>query len=158
MSAKQILPLSPDAKVLSSGWPYERLPFLDEEDPKEGMTRRKKGGCMDSFGGDIALLLVFSVIVYGYKLFLDYIQTRPHFYHTDMNVYKAANAFARGAPMEEVKALLENGSHINVEEVESILTMALSQRADSGWKYQTFIRSVNMVLGGNVYDERHRDQ
>lgn len=113
---------------------------------------------MDSFWGNIALLLVFSVIVYGYKMILDYRQSRRHFYHTDMNVYMAADAFARGASIEEVKAKLENCSHINVEEIESILTMALSQRADSGWKYQTFIRSVNMVLGGNVYDERQRDQ
>jgi len=104
----------------------------------------------------IGFLAICFVIVYGYQKILEYYDVNRSAFPEDERVYQAAEAFARGAPPDEVRAILDSCLALDAGDSEEILARALPHRADRDGGYKAFIRSANRVLGGDIYSERRR--
>lgn len=109
---------------------------------------------MNSFLENFGFFAIFFSIVYGYKKIQDYYYLKRLGLHENERVYLAAGEFARGAPAGEVKLILENCSEFDEEDIKRILSRAISHRLDKDGGYRAFIRSVNNVVGDELYDER----
>jgi hypothetical protein len=57
---------------------------------------------MDSFLGNVGLLAICFVIIYGYKKILDYNYLKQLGFHEDEEVYKATDEFVRGVPSDDI--------------------------------------------------------
>ncbi len=75
-------------------------------------------------------------------------------YYEEEKVYRAAEKFVEGAPPDEVKAILGECYSINKTDIEKIMSMAIHSRTDKARGYRIFIRSVNQVLGEDIYNEK----
>lgn len=109
---------------------------------------------MDSFLANVGLLAIAFVIIYGYKKIQDYYYFKHLSFYENEKVYKAANEFVHGASSDDVKAILASCSDFDEEDAEEILSRALPRRTDKDGGYRAFIRSVNKVLGEDVYSEQ----
>ena len=109
---------------------------------------------MNSFLENFGLFAIFFLIVYGYKKIQDYYYLKRLDLHENERVYLAADEFARGAPPDKIKVILENCFEFDKEDVEKILSRAISHRADKDGGCRVFIRSVNKVAGDDIYEER----
>ncbi|MDF2926617.1 MAG: hypothetical protein K0R57_5531 [Paenibacillaceae bacterium] len=72
-------------------------------------------------------------------------------YYEDAGVYKAAEAFARGAPAETVEAMLDQSYEFDRRRIGQTLTLALPYRNSVDGGYRAFIQAVNQVLEEEVY-------
>lgn len=106
---------------------------------------------MGSFTQNVGILSIILVITHGYRKFLLYQRVKRLGFFEDEKVYKAADAFAHGAPSDDVKAILVSCVDFNKEAAEKILSRSIPHRADKDGGYRAFIKSVNKVLGANVY-------
>jgi hypothetical protein len=111
---------------------------------------------MDQLLKNIGLFAIFFAIVYGYKKMQEYYHMRQSGSYADENVYKAAEAFARGAPVKEVEDMLKGCFEFDQERAERVLSGAAQGGLNKDGGYRAFIRSVNNVLGEKAYDERRK--
>ncbi len=109
---------------------------------------------MGSFLASIGLLAIALVIIYGYKKIQDYYCYKHSGFYEDEKIYEAADKFVHGASSDDVKAILASCFDFDEEDAEEILSLALPHRTDRDGSYRVFIRSVNKVLGKDVYSEQ----
>lgn len=109
---------------------------------------------MHGFLEGTGLLAIFFAVVYGYKKILEYYELKRMGLHENKKVYQAANEFARGAEIGNVKAILDSCFEFEERDVEKILSRAIPHRVDRDGGYRAFIRFVNKVVGDELYDER----
>ena len=109
---------------------------------------------MDGFLVNVGILAIAFVIVYIYKKVLEWHELKYSGFYEDEKVYKAADKFVEGAPADEVKAILGECYSINKTDIEKIMSMAIHGRTDKDGGYRIFIRSVNQVLGEDIYNEK----
>ena len=109
---------------------------------------------MDSFLANVGLLAIAFVIIYGYKKIQDYYYFNHSCFYENEKVYMAADKFAHGASSNDVKAILSSCFDFTEEDAEEILLQSASHRTDKDGGYRAFIRSVNEVLGEDVYNEK----
>lgn len=109
---------------------------------------------MDSFLENVGMLAMAFVIIYGYKKIHEYYYFKQSSYYEDEKVYKAAEAFVQGAPSDDVKVILAGCFDFDEKDAEEILSRSISYRTDKDGGYRAFIRTVNKVLGEDVYSER----
>lgn len=116
----------------------------------------RKGGCfMHGFLENVGLLAIFFAVTYGYKKILEYNDSRRIGLPENKKVYQAANEFVRGAETGNVKAILDECFEFEEEDIKKILSRAIPHRTDQDGGYRAFIRSVNKVVGDDLYDERY---
>lgn len=72
-------------------------------------------------------------------------------FYEDCGIYKAARAFEREEPAEEVKRLLSLSYQLNAGQIDQVLNLAMSAGNGQKGRYEAFIRSINQVLGKEVY-------
>lgn len=109
---------------------------------------------MDSFLENVGILAIAFVIIYGYKKIQEYYYLKWLSFHEDEKVYKAADEFVHGAPSDDVKVILASCFDLDEKGAEEILSRSIPHRTDKDGGYRAFIRSVNKVLGEDVYSER----
>jgi len=109
---------------------------------------------MDSFLENVGLLAICFIIIYGYKKAVEYYSLKRLSFHEDEKVYKAADEFVHGAPSDDVKVILASCFDFNEKDAEEILSRSIPHRTDKDGGYRAFIRTVNKVLGEDVYSER----
>ena len=109
---------------------------------------------MNIFLMNVGFFAVCVVIVIAYKKILSFYYQKRLEFLKDNNVYKAAEKFADGASVIEVKRILVSCFDLNEKNVEEILSQSLSHRTDKDGGYRYFIRSVNKVLGEDIYSEK----
>lgn len=107
---------------------------------------------MDSFLTDFGFFAICFLVVYLYKKILEYHDLKRLRLHEDEKIYKAAEEFAHKASSDDVKKILSNC--FTEKNAEKILSQAFPHRTDKDGGYRAFIRSVNKVLGENVYSEQ----
>ncbi|MDY8047481.1 hypothetical protein [Paenibacillus polymyxa] len=64
---------------------------------------------------------------------------------------KAAQKFALGTPVDEIREILTNSYELDENQVEETMLLALPHRNDTDGRYLAFIKAVNRVLGQEVY-------
>jgi hypothetical protein len=109
---------------------------------------------MDSFLANVGLLTIAFVIIYGYKKIQEYYYFKHSGFYENEKIYKAADEFVHGASSDDVKAILASCFDFDEEDAEEILSRALPHRTDKDRGYRAFIKSVNKVLGEDVYSEQ----
>ena len=109
---------------------------------------------MDSFLGNVGLMAICFLITYCYKKVLEHYELKRSSFYEDEKVYKAAGEFAHGASINDIKAILANCA-FDKEDVRKILSRSASHRNDRDGGYRGFIRSVNKVLGEDIYSEQY---
>ncbi|MCR6547143.1 hypothetical protein NVS47_16775 [Dehalobacterium formicoaceticum] len=111
---------------------------------------------MESFLANIGILAIAFVIIYIYQKMLEWHDSKQSSFYEDKKVYQAADEFAHGASSNEVKALLTACYALDEGDMEKIMSMSMPHKADKDGGYRSFIRSVNHVLGEDIYDEKRR--
>lgn len=111
---------------------------------------------MDTFLKNFGLFAIFFLIAYGYKKIQDNHELKRMGLHEDEKVYMAADEFVCGAPSDEVKGILDSCFEFDGQDADVILARAIPHRADKDGGYRAFIRSVNKVVGDELYDEKRR--
>lgn len=109
---------------------------------------------MNTFLENVGLIAICFLIMYGIKKIMEYYDYKHSVYYASEKVYKAANKFASGAPSDDVKSLLESCIDFDDEDAEKILSCSFPHRNDKDGGYCVFIKSVNKVLGEDVYSEQ----
>jgi hypothetical protein len=109
---------------------------------------------MDGFLITAGLISIALTVLYLLKRMVEYADMRlweQRICYENYDIYKAAQRFALGSSLEEVKELLVNSYELDKEQIEQAIALALPYRDDSDGGYQAFTRAVNRVLGENVY-------
>jgi len=109
---------------------------------------------MNVFLMNVGFFAICFAIVIAYKKILDFYDQKRLGFLEDNNVYIAAQEFADGASFVELKNILEKCFDFNEKNVEDILLQSLPHRIDKDGGYRFFIRSVNKVLGEDIYNEK----
>jgi hypothetical protein len=109
---------------------------------------------MDSFFENVGMLAIAFIIIYGYKKILEYYDFKYSGFYENEKVYKAADEFVQGAASDDVKALLAGCFDFDDEDADEIISCSLPHKTDKDGGYREFIKSVNRVLGVDVYDEQ----
>lgn len=110
---------------------------------------------MGSFLANVGVLAVAFVIIYAYKKVQEYQYFKHLSFYENEKVYKAANEFVHGASSDNVKAILASCPDFDKEDAEKILSRSIPHRTDKDGGYRVFIRTVNKVLGEDIYNERY---
>lgn len=113
---------------------------------------------MNSYSRYFVIWAIFLVIGIVYKRYLEFNDDKSRMLRKDNNVYKAAERFAAGASLNEVKNILINCFDLSEENAEDILTRSSPHKTDKDGGYRFFIRSVNKEVGENVYEEKYHIQ
>jgi|GEM_PF-2334201 len=111
---------------------------------------------MGDFFYDVGMITICFVTALGCKKLAEYFHNKRRGLYESKKVYRAADKFSEGVPSEDVQALLKNCLEFDGEDAETVLSLSLPHRKDKDGGYRAFIRSVNRVLGENVYSERPR--
>ncbi|MPM59331.1 hypothetical protein SDC9_106171 [bioreactor metagenome] len=109
---------------------------------------------MDSFLENVGILAIAFLIIYIYKKILEWHDYRHSGFYADEKVYKAADEFVHGASSDDVKTLLADCFDFDEGDAKKIMSLSTPHRTDKDGGYKAFIRSVNKVLGDEVYDEK----
>lgn len=110
---------------------------------------------MEGFLANVGMLAITFLVVYIYKKMLEWYDDTHSGAYADQRIYKAADEFSHGAPTENIIAILNSCIELNADDAKEILSLADPYKTDKDRGYKAFIRSVNMVLGEEVYDEKH---
>jgi len=103
----------------------------------------------------LGMISLVAAVLYCLKKFYDYRDLRmmdTTGYCEDCDIYKAARAFAKGAPVDVIKERLSRSYEFDSMRVEQTLALALPHRNDSDGGYQAFLKAVNQVIGEEVYN------
>ncbi|EPR10564.1 hypothetical protein [Ruminiclostridium papyrosolvens] len=111
---------------------------------------------MESFLANVGLISIVIVIIFGYKKIRDYYYFNHSGFYENEKVYKAAEEFVYGASSSDVKAILKGCFDLSEEDAEEILSRSASHKNDKDRGYSAFIKSVNKLLGEEVYSEKCR--
>jgi len=109
---------------------------------------------MDSFLANVGLLAIAFAVIYIYKKVLEWYDYKHSGFYADKKVYKAADEFVHGASSDDVKVILAGCFDFDEGDAEKILSLSIPHRTDKDGGYRVFIRSVNKVLGEDIYDEK----
>jgi hypothetical protein len=112
---------------------------------------------MDSFLENVGILAIAFVIIYAYKKVQEYYKFKYLDIYEDKKIYMAADAFSHGAASEDVISLLTSCFEFEKEDADEILKRSLPHRTDKDGGYREFIKSVNKVLGIDVYSQQYRN-
>ncbi|KYG97126.1 hypothetical protein ABEW24_24480 [Paenibacillus jamilae] len=100
------------------------------------------------------LISIVLPVLHFVKKIYDFIDlqkvTRKDIYE-NYDVYKAAQKFALGTTVDEIREILTNSYELDENQVEETVLLALSHRNDTDGGYLVFIKAVNRVLGQEVY-------
>ena len=107
---------------------------------------------------NIGFIAVILAIIYVYKRIAEIHSYKDSDFYESKKVYKAASEFANGASSDEVKNILTNSVEFDEEDADNVLADLSSHRLDEDGGYREFIKSVNKVLGADVYRECYRIQ
>lgn len=111
---------------------------------------------MDSFFENVGIIAICFLIIYVYAKILEfYDDNRPY---VSKKVYKAADEFAHGASYDDVKAILASFLDFDRDDAEKILSRSFPYRTEKDGGYRAFIKSVNKLLGQDVYNEQFHTQ
>lgn len=113
---------------------------------------------MDGFLENVGLFSIAFAIIYGYKKLLDYFEYKRSGYYENEKVYKAADEFVHGASFDEVKVILSSCFDFDANDADRVLSRSIPHRTDKDGGYREFIRSVNKVLGADIYSEQYHIQ
>ncbi|MFD1774816.1 hypothetical protein [Paenibacillus rhizophilus] len=72
--------------------------------------------------------------------------------YEDYAVYHAAQKFAQGASLDEIRDILLSSYEFDQQRIEETMRLALPHRSDGDGGYRAFIKAVNQVLGEEIYD------
>lgn len=112
---------------------------------------------MKTFLADVGMLVIAFMVLYGYKKVLEYYHYKRSGFYENEKIYKAANEFVHGASSVEISKIIASCLDFDKEDAEKIIKLSIPYRTDEDGGYSAFIRSVNNVLGVNVYNEkRHK--
>jgi 3-deoxy-D-manno-octulosonate 8-phosphate phosphatase KdsC-like HAD superfamily phosphatase len=109
---------------------------------------------VNGFLANVGLLAIAFVVIYAYKKIQDYYYFKHSAFYENERIYEAAHEFVRGVSVNDIKAILASCLDFDEEDAEKILSQALPHRTDKDGGYGAFIRSVNKVLGEDVYSEQ----
>ncbi len=109
---------------------------------------------MNDFLENFGLMAIFFVVIYGYKKILEYYDLKQSSFYENEKVYEAANEFAHGASSNEVKVILVSCFDFDMDDAEKILSRSIPHKTDKDGGYRAFIRSVNKILGEDVYSTK----
>ncbi|APB75878.1 MULTISPECIES: hypothetical protein [Paenibacillus] len=100
------------------------------------------------------LISIVLAVLYSVKKIYDFIDlqkvTRKDIYE-NYDIYKAAQKFALGTPVDEIREILTNSYELDDNQVEETMFLALPHRNDTDGGYLAFIKAVNRVLEQEVY-------
>ncbi|MBP1312446.1 hypothetical protein JOD82_005592 [Paenibacillus sp. 1182] len=100
------------------------------------------------------LISIVLAVLYFVKKIYDFIDlqklTRKDIYE-NYDIYKAAQKFALGTPVDEIREILTNSYELDDNQVEETMLLALPHRHDTDGGYLAFIKAVNRVLEQEVY-------
>jgi len=113
---------------------------------------------MEGFFIKIGSVSIVFLIIFIVKKIADYFYNKSpdelggnSMYIVDEKVYKAARLFAQGASNEEVMKIILRCIDFDEEDAEEILSFAEKHRSDDDGGYSSFLKSVNKILGEDVY-------
>jgi hypothetical protein len=109
---------------------------------------------MDSFLENIGFMAICFVIIYGYKKLLEYNEMKYSSLYEDNKVYQAADEFVHGAASNEVVNILTSCIDFDEKDADKILSLSIPHKTDRDGGYRKFIKSVNKVLGADIYSEQ----
>ena len=109
---------------------------------------------MDSFLENIGFMAICFVIIYGYKKILEYNDMKCSSFYEDNRVYKAADAFVHGETSNDVVNILVSCFDFDEKVADKILSRSIPHKTDRDGGYREFIKSVNEVLGADIYSEQ----
>jgi len=109
---------------------------------------------MDSLLANTGFFAICFLIIYVYKKMMEYYDLKRSYFYEDEKIYKAADEFVHGASSDNIKAIFANCFDFDEKDTEKILLWAIPHRTDKDGGYRVFIKSVNKVLGLDVYSER----
>ena len=108
---------------------------------------------MDSFLENVGLVAISFLVIYIEKKISEYYYFKQLSFYESDKIYKAADEFIHGASFDDVKAILEKCLDFDEEDIEKILSQSIPHRTDKDGGYRAFIKTVNKVLGEDVYSE-----
>jgi hypothetical protein len=100
---------------------------------------------------NIGLVTVITALLVLIKRKYNRIYLEQEGCYEDYAVYKAADRFAGGASVEEVKNMLAACFEFDAGGTEAVLAEALPHRHEQDGGYRAFIHAVNKVLGDEIY-------
>jgi len=109
---------------------------------------------MDSFLANIGVFAICFLIICVYKKIMEYHELKWSRFYEDEKIYKAAEKFVNGASSDNIKVIFANSIYFDEKDAEEILSRSIPHRTDKDGGYREFIKSVNKVLGTNIYSER----
>ena len=109
---------------------------------------------MDSSLGNIGFMVICFVIIYGYKKLLEYYDMKCSSFYEDNKIYQAADEFIHGAVSNDVVNLLTCCIDFDEKDADKILSQSIPHKTDRDGGYHVFIKSVNEVLGADIYSEQ----
>ena len=108
---------------------------------------------MDNFLENVGLVAISFLIIYIAKKISEYYNFKQLSFYEDDRIYKAADEFIHGVSSDDVKVILGKYLDFDEEDIEKILSQSIPHRADKDGGYRAFIKTVNKVLGEDVYSE-----
>ncbi|MGZ0041225.1 hypothetical protein [Paenibacillus ottowii] len=100
------------------------------------------------------LILTVLVVLYSVKKIYDFIDMRKMVQrdiYENYEIYRAAQKFAFGTPVDEITEILTNSYELDDNQIKETMLLALPHRTDPDGGYLAFIKAINRVLGQEIY-------
>ncbi|QDY82607.1 hypothetical protein FQU75_03890 [Paenibacillus polymyxa] len=101
------------------------------------------------------LILIVLVVLYSVKKIYDFIDMQNMIQrdiYENYEIYRAAQKFAFGTPVDEIREILTNSYELDDNQIKETMLLALPHRTDPDGGYLAFIKAVNWVLGQEIYN------
>lgn len=108
---------------------------------------------MNSFFENVGIIAIVLLLILVFKKMYDNEELKRAGYHEDEKVYQAADQFVQGLSPDHIKGILASCVDFDGQDAEAIILKASPHRTDKDGGYRAFIRSVNLVLGQEIYNE-----
>ena len=93
--------------------------------------------------GIVAAAILIIILI---KIIDDYFDDRKVGTELSEKIYDAAEEFSNGTPDDEIKTLLLNCIDLDEDDIDEILELSTSSRADKDGGYGAFIKTAKNVL------------
>ncbi|ADO56573.1 hypothetical protein [Paenibacillus polymyxa] len=100
------------------------------------------------------LILLVLAVLFSVKKIYDFIDMQKVIQrdtYENYDIYRAAQKFAFGTPVDEIREILTNSYELDDKQIEETMLLALPHRTDTDGGYLAFIKAVNRVLGQDIY-------